>query len=223
LSRVKKYVSGLFTAINYTMAENKETYLARKFKEMMDYMSGKDVNTKLAAAQVLKVKDADAIEADENGVVTSGQADGDYVLEDGSTVTIADGKVGEAKTADDSTETTTAADAENADETDKTDENQAEAEVADDSNEGEDLAAEVQALKEALAATLEEIQALKESQTTQLAAVETKLSAATTELEEIKRLPADKKQGAITHLHEQKDITKMSVAERAVYAIQNYK
>jgi D-alanyl-D-alanine carboxypeptidase len=200
------------------MAENKETYLARKFKEIVDFMSGKEVNTKLAAAQVLKVKDGEAIEIAEDGTVTSGQADGNYVLEDGSTVTIQDGKAGEVKPADKAEESNSTA----ADESTQTEEID-NAEVKDEPKEGDDLAAEVQSLKEALAAALEEIKTIKDSQETKLAAVETKLSAATTELEEIKRLPADNKQGAITLLGEQKDISKMSVAERAIYAVQNLK
>ena len=211
------------------MAETKEGVLdtaARALKAVGDFMLGKKgEDTKLAAdAQTLTVKDGDPIVADADGAVTSGQADGDYVLEDGSTVTITDGKLGEIQPA--KTEDAAAADDKNAEadkaaaETDaaKSEEEKAkadEAAAADSGKEGEADKPVTQADLKTLADTLAQIQAqitdLVQASKEELSAVETKLNA---ELDAVKRSPAVGKQGPVTHTHTE-DLSKLSTADRA--------
>ena len=201
------------------MPENKEeiTTLARMFKNITDYLGkGKEaVDTKLAAAQTLKPKDGtDAIEVDESGAVTSGQADGEYVLEDGSTVTIKDGKIGEVKPAE-------KADDKSAADAPAEDKSAADAPPADGAGEADKpvTQSDLKALVDAVAAIAKQVDELSK---TELASKEqvTKLSA---ELEEVKRQPAVNKQGPPTLPQADADLTKLSVPDHYALMAQKMK
>jgi hypothetical protein len=194
------------------MAEDKDkmNILARAFKAIADAVTGKSEDVTKLAAQELKVKDAEPIQVDDSGAVTSGQADGDYMLEDGSTVTIADGKASEVKPGEQAPEATEG-------ETEKAPEPGA------DEPKTADAPDPVKDLTDLVGQLLEEVKSLKAEKDTQLAAYDVKLADATQEIESLKRLPADNKMAPGTLRDEPKDLSKMSVADRAVAAIQGHK